>query len=130
MASIFEDLADLSGQIGRLTMLPVFDGTYSKVYQGEYAGQTKIHRERVIWKALNHPNILPLVGYAEGDAHFEPFGALVSPWCTNGDAAKFLAEHGPSLSLDQRITLWEGVVQGVNYLHSFDPIVVHGDLKP
>ncbi|KAG8818021.1 RHO1 GDP-GTP exchange protein 2, partial [Serendipita sp. 399] len=130
MASIVEDLTDLSGRIGQLTNLPVFDGTYSKVYRGEYANRTKILRERVIWGALNHPNILPLIGYAEGDERFEPFGALISPWCINGDAARFLEERGPSLSLEKRIMLWEGVVQGVDYLHNLNPVIVHGDLKP
>ncbi|KAG8814891.1 hypothetical protein FRC17_000935 [Serendipita sp. 399] len=130
MATIFEELTDLTGRVEILTTRPAFDGTYSNVYRGEYDGQTKILRERGIWGAFNHPNILPLIGYAEGDERFEPFGALVSPWCINGDAAKFLEERGPSLSLAQRIALWEGVVKGVDYLHNFDPIVVHGDLKP
>jgi len=25
---------------------------------------------------------------------------------------------------------WKDVVTGVNYLHSFKPLLVHGDLKP
>ncbi|KAG8818655.1 hypothetical protein FRC17_010756 [Serendipita sp. 399] len=147
MATIFDELTDLTGRVEILTTRPAFDGTYSNVYRGKYNDQTvavkvlksigrthamrrKILRERGIWGAFNHPNILPLIGYAEGDERFEPFGALVSPWCINGDAAGFLEEHGPSLSLAQRIALWEGVVKGVDYLHHFNPTVVHGDLKP
>ncbi|KAG8821831.1 hypothetical protein FRC17_009726 [Serendipita sp. 399] len=156
-----EDIADLSGHIKQLTGQPVFDGTYSKVYRGEYQGQTiavkvlkpvaqlkamrrpsvrsecltlddeqKILRERVIWGTLNHPNILPLIGYAEGNERFEPFGGLVSPWCFYGDVARFLQQCGTTLTLDQRTALWKGIVEGVDYLHNFNPIIVHGDLKP
>ncbi|KAG8833186.1 hypothetical protein FRC17_011185 [Serendipita sp. 399] len=87
-------------------------------------------RERVIWGKLNHPDILPLIGYAEGDERLEPFGGLISPWCFYGDVAKFLEQHGTTLTLDQRATLWKGIVEGVGYLHNFNPIVIHGDLKP
>jgi serine/threonine protein kinase len=38
----------------------------------------KVNREREVWAALNHPNILRFYGFAE-DKAFEPFGALISP---------------------------------------------------
>ncbi|KAG8832890.1 hypothetical protein FRC18_004471 [Serendipita sp. 400] len=148
MTSIADrELANISGKIEILGKRPFFDGPYSNIYRGNYDGQMvavkvlkpvgrihamrrKIHRERAVWGALDHPNILPCIGYAEDDEQFEPFGALISPWCTNGDITKFLEEYGSEMSLDQRIAMWKGVVEGVYYLHQFDPIIVHGDLKP
>lgn len=39
----------------------------------------KMEREREVWGALQHPNIAPFCGYAEGDDFYGPFGALISP---------------------------------------------------
>ncbi|KAG8805291.1 hypothetical protein FRC19_007989, partial [Serendipita sp. 401] len=95
-----------------------------------HAMRRKVQRERTVWGELDHPNILPLIGYAEDDERFEPFGALVSPWCANGDSAKFMERFGPDLSLDRRVEMWKGVIEGVKYLHNCSPAIVHGDLKP
>ncbi|KAG8808702.1 hypothetical protein FRC18_004893, partial [Serendipita sp. 400] len=137
-----DELENLSGKIKIRKLLPIFDGSYSRVYQGEYReqmvavkvlktiGQThamrrKVQRERTVWGELDHPNILPLIGYAEDDERFEPFGALVSPWCANGDSAKFMERFGPDLSLDRRVEMWKGVIEGVKYLHNCSPAIVH-----
>lgn len=37
-----------------------------------------MRRERKVWEALEHPNILPFYGYAN-DEDFQPFGAFLSP---------------------------------------------------
>ncbi|KAG8780744.1 hypothetical protein FRC15_009318 [Serendipita sp. 397] len=97
MTSIADgELANISGKIEILGKRPFFDGPYSNIYRGKYDGQMvavkvlkpvgrihamrrKIHRERAVWGALDHPNILPCIGYAEDDEQFEPFGALISP---------------------------------------------------
>ncbi|KIM30184.1 hypothetical protein M408DRAFT_22227 [Serendipita vermifera MAFF 305830] len=50
-------------------------------------------------------------------------------WLEKGDAESFLAEHGNSMELEKRVLLWKDVVSSVSYLHSFDPVLVHGDLK-
>jgi hypothetical protein len=36
-------------------------------------------REGAIWSKLDHPNILPLLGFVDDDIGFQPFGAFVSP---------------------------------------------------
>ncbi|KAG9050444.1 hypothetical protein FS842_011367, partial [Serendipita sp. 407] len=141
------DLANISGEIEILGKRPVFDGPYSDIYRGKYDGQMvavkvlkpvgriqtikrKILRERVVWGALDHPNILPCIGYAEDNERFGPYGALVAPWCGNRDMFMYLTQYGSDMSLDQRVAMWKGVVEGVNYLHQFDPIIVHGNLNP
>ncbi|KIM19724.1 hypothetical protein M408DRAFT_57582, partial [Serendipita vermifera MAFF 305830] len=89
----------------------------------------KLLREMTVWSKADHPNIYPFFGHAT-DAAFGPFGALISPWCPDGDAKKFLDENGEQMSMIERIALWKGVIDGVTYLHSQKPPIVHGDLKP
>ena len=38
------------------------------------------------WKALSHPNVLPLLGVIMAEKHF----ALVSEWMTNGSINEFV----------------------------------------
>ncbi|KIM20321.1 hypothetical protein M408DRAFT_139197 [Serendipita vermifera MAFF 305830] len=90
-------------------------------------------RERTVWTLMKHPNILPFYGYTEGPtigSLHTPFGTLISPWYENGDASKFLEEHGERLSKDDRTALWKSVIDGVAYLHQHQPAIIHGDLKP
>ncbi|KIM23161.1 hypothetical protein M408DRAFT_28073 [Serendipita vermifera MAFF 305830] len=137
---------DLTGEVIIANSMPIFTGNYSTVYQGTFKGeivavkvirgtgnpasmQRKILRERTICASLEHQNIHQFHGFANGPA-FGAFGALISPWHARGDANKFLEEHGPRMSEREKIDLWSGVVDGVAYLHSHEPVIVHGDLKP
>ncbi|CAG7855258.1 SubName: Full=Uncharacterized protein {ECO:0000313/EMBL:CCA75949.1}, partial [Serendipita indica DSM 11827] len=89
--------------------------------------QPRRRREVTIGKILQHPNVLPVHGIVE-DRMFGPFGAIVTPWCLNGNAAQYLHKHAPSPL--ERYRLWQGVVGGLVYLHSHSPQIVHGDMKP
>ncbi|KAG8763301.1 hypothetical protein FRC15_008054, partial [Serendipita sp. 397] len=134
---------DLSGTVRLLSRHPVFSGTYSSVYEGVWehchvavkviravgslkATRRKYRREAQVWSRLSHPNILPLYGLCM-DSDFGPFGALISPWCKNGNSAESVHEiRSPA----DRIRLLLGVANGVRYLHEHVDILVHGDLKP
>ncbi|KAF9027775.1 kinase-like domain-containing protein, partial [Rhodocollybia butyracea] len=62
--------------------------------------------EALLWRQLRHPNVLPFFG-----VNTTLFGfCLVSPWMSNGDIIKEIAN-------------------GLNYLHSLKPPVVHGDVR-
>ncbi|KAG8855287.1 hypothetical protein FRC20_000792 [Serendipita sp. 405] len=148
MQDVLAEIEDLSGQIERIEEPFIYAGTYSRVYRGVLKGKyvavkvlqfvgghgisdmrRKIQREKLVWARLDHPNILPLYGYAE-DRLFHPLGALVSPWCQYGSALNFLSKYENTLSQSDRIELWMGVVRGVQYLHQNNPRILHGDLKP
>ncbi|KAG8824246.1 hypothetical protein FRC18_010564 [Serendipita sp. 400] len=142
--SVQEDILDLTGEVGLTQSRPVYDGPYSTVYKGQWNAQEvavkiirtagalsktrrKIRRESQTWAKLRHPNVLLLYGLCLDDWCGE-YGALISSWCSHGRASEYLPQI-----LDEpaeRIRLLSGVAQGVHYLHSLQPIIVHGDLKP
>ena len=42
-----------------------------------------------MWKALDHPNVLPLLGVEMTGTQF----AMVSEWMTNGNITRFVKAH-------------------------------------
>ncbi|TDL15519.1 kinase-like protein [Rickenella mellea] len=80
--------------------------------------------EAIIWRLLRHPNILPFYGVFRGDEHFDRI-CLVSPWMEAGNVTKYLAKNPDS----DRFALLGDVVNGLSYLHDFQPAIIHGDLK-
>lgn len=77
-------------------------------------------------KNLRHPNILLYIGGCiSGPEHF-----LVTEYCENGNLFEFL--HGPRpnvLDIKHRLQMALEIAKGVNYLHSFNPPILHRDLK-
>ena len=51
-------------------------------------------QEAIVWRQLNHPNVLPLKGYAF-DEHKYPL--FVSEWMDNGSAWRYVTER-PGMS--------------------------------
>ncbi|PVG01330.1 kinase-like protein, partial [Serendipita vermifera] len=140
-------IPDLSGELTSINFQRPLRGGYSIVYQGQWKGRIvavkvlspvgplhsmkrKIQREGTIWATLNHPNVLPLLGFAEDENMFLPFGAFISPWCSCGSSEEYINERGNVLSLRDRIELLRGTAKGVHYLHTFTPPLIHGDIKP
>ncbi|PVF94190.1 kinase-like protein [Serendipita vermifera] len=138
---------NLAGELAPIDFRRGLRGGYSTVYHSSWKGnlvavkvlcpvgslksmKRKIMREGAIWSKLNHPNILPLLGYVDDDVGFQPFGAFVSPWCEYGNSEDYLFARGDSMSLEERLELLCAVTEGALYLHSHDPPIVHGDIKP
>jgi WD40 repeat protein len=74
-----------------------------------------------------HPG-LPLArdDFFEGDRH-----ALVMDWVEGVDLAAVLAEHGqPGLPPSTVLRWLAPVAEALTHLHTTDPAVVHGDVKP
>ncbi|KIK69392.1 hypothetical protein GYMLUDRAFT_237199 [Collybiopsis luxurians FD-317 M1] len=79
--------------------------------------------EALVWRQLNHPNILPLLGV--NMELFSPSFCLVSPWMKNRDIITYLKQN-PRHNLSS--VLYE-IAAGMRYLHSRDPPFVHGDIR-
>ena len=90
-------------------------------------------QEAVIWKRLNHPNIVPLLGITI--SHFQ----LISKWMCGSDLLEYVKERPDvdrlelvgvhSLYLFRTYARYQlsDVAKGLCYLHSCN--VIHGDLK-
>ncbi|KAG8917669.1 hypothetical protein FRC01_002301 [Tulasnella sp. 417] len=87
----------------------------------------RIRRESVLWGAANHQNVLQFLGYQlEDDSPL-----LISPWANNGNMEAYWF-HNP-LQEERKLKMLQqlqGANAGLAYLHSLDPAIVHGDLKP
>ncbi|KDQ14446.1 hypothetical protein BOTBODRAFT_110051 [Botryobasidium botryosum FD-172 SS1] len=78
-------------------------------------------REMNVWYRLRHRNVLPFVGLFT----LGPRTYLVSPWMERGNALEYVQRNPDARPKD---LLFE-IASGIEYLHTFDPVVIHGDLK-
>ncbi|KAF5391629.1 hypothetical protein D9757_002538 [Collybiopsis confluens] len=79
--------------------------------------------EALLWRQLKHPNILTLLGV--NIDLFYPSFCLISPWMVNRDIVTYLKrnpEHNRHNALLE-------IANGLSYLHSREPSVVHGDVR-
>ncbi|KAG8916484.1 hypothetical protein FRC01_003121 [Tulasnella sp. 417] len=81
----------------------------------------RLKKELRVWMRLQHPNVAPLLGF-----NFDEEIAIISPWFSHGNISDYLTEH-PGVD---KLTLLQGIADGVLYLHTSAPVIVHGDLKP
>ncbi|KAE9397273.1 kinase-like protein [Gymnopus androsaceus JB14] len=84
-----------------------------------------LSKEVLLWRQLNHPNILPFLGI--NTELFSPSFCIVSPWMSNGDIMSYA--RNSSLDLSTKLEHTVEIVEGLFYLHGLDPPVVHGDIK-
>ncbi|KAG8895253.1 copper transport protein ctr1 [Tulasnella sp. 403] len=82
-------------------------------------------RELLVWATLDHPNILPLLGFHLSVKLDEAW--LVSPLAPKGNIYEFLEREHPAL--EQRLELAKDTAKGLEYLHTRSPAICHGDIK-
>ncbi|KAL0058989.1 hypothetical protein AAF712_014304 [Marasmius tenuissimus] len=80
-------------------------------------------REALVWRQLDHPNVLPFLGV--NTDLFAPGFCLVLPWMENGDILKYMKQH-PTHDLPKSL---REIAAGIAYLHSHEPTIVHGDIR-
>ncbi|KAM6502879.1 kinase-like protein, partial [Amanita muscaria] len=84
----------------------------------------KITRELSLWCSIQHENILPLLGIVRINADTN-VPAFVCPWMENGNAMEF-CERNPDFP---PILILYDIINGLHYLHTSQPEIVHGDIK-
>jgi len=73
---------------------------------------------------LRHPNVASLLGYALTDGGVE----LYEEWAGDESLVSFLSTFAPvQIGVVRRIA--RGVLEGLAYLHSSDPVLVHGKVQ-
>lgn len=132
---------DLTAQISDISEEPFAKGGFSDVYTGEWlrqekvalkilrilggSGATKRHklfrREVKLWHGLRHPHLLQFWGLCNTSQGL----AMVSPFMPNGNASAFLAANPDAGALE----LLVGAAYGLEYLHTRQPPITHGDLR-
>jgi len=129
--------------VQKLGHTAVAGGSFGDIWQGHVEGQEiaiKVMRvfgssdvekalkafshEAVLWRQLRHPNLLPFYGVYHWDLARSRI-CLISPWMSNGNTLLYLEKYPDS----DRVPLLFDVACGLDYLHSLDPSVIHGDLK-
>ncbi|KZT50794.1 kinase-like protein [Calocera cornea HHB12733] len=131
---------DITASIKSISDRPLGLGGLSDVWTGSYLGVKVALKARMrppvaederivvtvkeiaIRARLFHPNILELYGFS---THEPPGFAMVSPWMQHGDLTRYL--HA-SVGVP-RVQLMLDIAEGLSYLHSFEPPIVHCDLK-
>lgn len=81
-----------------------------------------------ILKNLKHENIIKLLGHCTGQGE----GILVYEYMPNGSLDKFVfdARCGAFSDWKSRFHIMDGIAEGLVYLHTHEPCIVHKDLKP
>jgi serine/threonine protein kinase len=85
----------------------------------------QFHHEFEILHSLEHPNIVKYVGYCE----VLPNLCIVTEHCNGGTLFDWLHVKKVKLSLQQQFEIALGIAEGMKYLHSQNPKIVHRDLK-
>ncbi|KAJ8080051.1 Rho guanine nucleotide exchange factor [Marasmius tenuissimus] len=115
------------GRIDESDVTQIVCVKFARIYQTSDNVQALFNeyfQEAIVWKPLNHPNVLPFIGVYFGDDEIRRPG-LVSPWMTQGSLDQYL-KVTPRESVDQ-LPLVHDVATGLSYLHSKE--IVHADLK-
>ncbi|KAK0498047.1 kinase-like domain-containing protein, partial [Armillaria luteobubalina] len=80
-------------------------------------------QEALMWRQLQHPNILPFLGVSE--ELFAPRYCLISLWMVNGNIISYLKTHPDH---DRLMSLAQ-IAEGMKYLHNHNPPIVHADIQ-
>ncbi|KAJ7583592.1 kinase-like domain-containing protein [Mycena floridula] len=83
----------------------------------------KCCREAILWRQLDHPNVLPFLGVSL--EVFAPSFCLVSPWMSNGNLREYVQLH-PDFN---RLNAIRDIASGMQYLHGHIPPIVHADIR-
>jgi serine/threonine protein kinase len=97
-----------------------------------HKAQQRFHREIEIARSLQHAHVLPILnyGYMDYEESYVPF--LVSPYMPDGSLVDLIKEQPPwkSWSWLQTADVLMQAAEGLWHLHTRQPPVVHGDVKP
>ncbi|THG97961.1 hypothetical protein EW026_g4157 [Hermanssonia centrifuga] len=84
--------------------------------------------EALVWRHLDHPNILPLLGVDQRLFPEDSVPCLVSPWVEAGNVHDYITAKFDGKIIDQELhRLLKEIICGLSFLHAEN--IVHGDLR-
>eukprot|EP00817_Percolomonadidae_sp_ATCC50343_P000258 CAMPEP_0117430990 /NCGR_PEP_ID=MMETSP0758-20121206/10551_1 /TAXON_ID=63605 /ORGANISM="Percolomonas cosmopolitus, Strain AE-1 (ATCC 50343)" /LENGTH=966 /DNA_ID=CAMNT_0005219605 /DNA_START=278 /DNA_END=3181 /DNA_ORIENTATION=+ len=118
----------------------ISEGAFGVVFRGKWRntevaikkikGSTMIDmsftREVNLMASLRHPNIVQFLGICITSQH----RFIVTEYISGGSLDKWIFDSKKKLSLKKKINILLDIAQGMDYLHSLSPPLVHRDLKP
>ncbi|EIW73818.1 kinase-like protein, partial [Coniophora puteana RWD-64-598 SS2] len=97
-------------------------GGFGDVFAGQIGSAQVAVKTIVVWSHLRHPNILPFYGtFQKNDSEI----SFIAPLFVNGNICEYM-KHNPDVASTPLIL---DVARGLNFLHTFKPTIVHGDIK-
>ncbi|THU83405.1 kinase-like protein [Dendrothele bispora CBS 962.96] len=106
---------------------PIAGGSFGDIWRAsvgdKMACMKGFLKEAILWRQIQHPNVLPFLGLYFLDDSRKRI-CLLSPMMENGDLNSYLEKPSEKV---HRVTLAYDVSCGLSYLHKMK--IVHGDLK-
>ncbi|KAG8952126.1 hypothetical protein FRC04_005126 [Tulasnella sp. 424] len=97
---------------------------YGDNYDDEKFSKSFVNEVDILAR-LSHPNIVKLLGFIEDLENDD--ARLIFAWEENGNVQQFLAKR--KCHVPERVSLVKDVTAGLEYLHTRQPPICHGDLK-
>ncbi|AGF85754.1 tyrosine kinase family protein [Moumouvirus goulette] len=118
-------------------------GSYGIVYRGNWKGinvavkkfikQKLPEKQMLNFRAevsflskLKHSNIILMIGACINNPNI----CIVTEYIKKGSLRKVLDNHDEKITWQQRLEMLKGIAEGINYLHTSNPIIIHRDIKP
>ncbi|AVL95162.1 putative serine/threonine protein kinase receptor [Moumouvirus australiensis] len=126
-------------QIGK----QIGQGSYGTVYSGKWKGvevavkkfvkqklsekqMLDFRAEVALLSELSHPNIVVFIGACL----MKPDICIITEYMKNGSLRDVLKNNQNRLGFSKKIKMLLDAANGINYLHTSQPIIVHRDIKP
>ncbi|TFK27094.1 kinase-like protein [Coprinopsis marcescibilis] len=142
---LLPDLNLSSGEVKRISEFPVAGTTTMDIYEGLYLGKEKVSMKAIramkaddkslqrfkregeiwakVWQKDRGQYIVPFYGFCQPNG---PFPYMISPWQDNGNALAYVKANDRDVNYPDFLTR---IATGVSLLHTFNPPIVHGDIK-
>ncbi|KAG8952113.1 hypothetical protein FRC04_005113 [Tulasnella sp. 424] len=109
---------------GQSTLVAVKKLRYGDNTDNEKFSKSFVYEVDIL-AGLSHPNIVKLLGFIEDLENGE--ACMIFVWEENGNVQEFLAKR--KCDVPERVSLVKDVTAGLEYLHTRQPPICHGDLK-
>lgn len=93
-------------------------------YELETKAESSFSKEISLLRSLDHPNIIKIIDYWFSDDNF----IFITEFMTGGSLNDYIEKNGPLST--KLIRKWgKQILEGLAYLHTQDPPIIHRDIK-